>query len=450
MKIHSARRSLAGWFLAVAAGLLAAGCGGGGGGTSTGQFQGGVPIIGSPNTVFAGVPSQISVTGGRRPYTLTFSEPSLVGVNNPVVLDGGGSGALVFDFVAANPSVIDTGLPPNSLPVRTVNISLRDAQGQVATAEFKVGQNFLLGYGISLSSNCPVVGSATEGPPACAGGETVVRLVSTTNGNLYGNRPVRFEVVRGPFSFVQLPEATVTGNSYTTVTDHAGIATAILRVDRGVSGQFAVLRVVDVATGVFVNEVFPVSSASATALTALPSEFTFTGANNTVCGTGTGQFEVMDGVSPYTALSSDPNVVVTPTSTGANPAVFTITANNQGACVDATIVVTDAQGGRVTVHVTTAKGKDPLPTAPPIVVQPASLTLACGTSGSVTVVGGNGGYIINSTHPRVTGAVSGNTLPITRLAGDAVTASFPTTATISITDGATTAKVDVTVPANCP
>lgn len=450
MKIHSARRSLAGWFLAVAAGLLAAGCGGGGGGTSSGQFQGGLPII-SPDgaTFYAGVPSSISVTGGRRPYTITFSEPSLVGVPNPVVLDGGSTGALTFNFVPANPAVIDTGLPPGALPVRTVNVALRDAGGQTAAASFKVGQNFLLGYGISLTSNCPIPGSATVGPPACAGGETVVRLVSVTNGNLYGDRPVRFEVVRGPFGFVQLPEGTVVGNSYTTITDHAGIATAIFRVDRGVSGQFAVLRVIDVATGAFINEVFPVTAASQTALTALPDSFTFTGANNTVCGTGTGQFEVMDGLPPYTAISSSPSITVTPTSTGDNPAIFTITANNSSACVDATIVVTDASGGRVTVKVSTVKGATAIPTPPAISVSPTSITLACGTSGSVSVVGGSGGYILNSTHPRVTAVASGNTITITRLAGDPAT-SFPTTGTVSVTDGATTAKVDLAVPANCP
>src|SRR4029079_16788310 len=135
-----------------------------------------------------------------------------------------------------------------------------------------------------------------------------------------------------------------------------------------------------------------------------------------VCGTGTAQFLVFDGVAPYSAISSSPHITVTPSSTGANPAVFTVTANNPNVCVTgATIVVTDAAGGRTTVTVATAEGSTQ-PTPPPaLTVSPTAITRVSATSGSVSIVGGTGGYFATSTHPRVTAVVSGNTLTITRL-----------------------------------
>lgn len=447
MNIQSALRSLAGLLLAMAAGFIVAACGGGGASQSTGSAQGGIPIM-QPNgaTFYAGVPNTITITGGRRPYTLTSSEPSLMPV--PQTVNGGS-----FEVIPANPGVIDTGLPPDALPVRTVNLTLRDASGQTAAMSVKVAVNFLTGYGVSFKSNCPSAGAAANAPAACAGGETVVSIIDTTNGNLHGNRPVRFEVIRGPLSFVQLPNTTVVGNTYTTTTDHAGAAFAILRVNANVPSQVGVIRVVDVATGAYVDFVIPISaSGPQSTLTAIPDKFTFTGALSTVCGTGSGDFLVFGGQPPYTAFSSDPNIRVTPSSTSANPGQFTVTATNPNVCVTgATIVVTDATGARATVTVDTAKGTtDPTP-PPPLTVAPTSITLACGTSGSVTVVGGvSGGYFVNSTHPRVTAVVSGNTITITRLSGDAAGQSFPTTASISVSDGRTIVPVGVTVPANCP
>ncbi|HET7402086.1 MAG TPA: hypothetical protein VFJ62_09905, partial [Usitatibacter sp.] len=150
-------------------------------------------------------------------------------------------------------------------------------------------------------------------------------------------------------------------------------------------------------------------------------------------------------------VSSDPNIRVSPTTTSANPGVFTITAFNNSVCITgAQVIVTDSQGGRATVTVNTAAGSTAPATPPPLQVNPTSITLACGTSGSVTAVGGNGSFIVNSTHPRVTAVASGNTISITRLAADPPGSSFPTTGAVSISDGTTIQSVTLTVPAFCP
>jgi hypothetical protein len=445
VKIHSAFRSLAGGLLATAAAFIVASCGGGGATVGTGPIQGGVPSIQPTGaTFYAGVPSTISITGGRRPYTLTSSEPTVLSL--PLTLD-----ANSIEVIPTNPGVVDTGLQPGDLPVRTVNISARDSNGNTTTASIKVGQNFLTGYGVSFSSNCPTVSGSTTAPDACANGQTVVTLHSVTNGSLYGNRAVRFQVNKGPFSFVPLLGQTIDSNGIlTTTTDHSGTALATLHVNAGVSGQFGVLRVIDAATGVYVDEVFPISAAGPqTTLTAVPNTFTFTGPLQGICGTGSGSFMVFDGTAPYTAFSSDANVQVTPTSTTANPGTFTVTASNSQVCVSgATIVITDAVGSRTTVTVNTAQGTATIPAPSAITVAPSSITLVCGTSGSVSVVGGTGAYFTNSTHPRVTAIVSGNTVTITRLTGDTI--NYPTGGDISVTDGLSTATVSLTVPAFCP
>jgi len=89
------------------------------------------------------------------------------------------------------------------------------------------------------------------------------------------------------------------------------------------------------------------------------------------------------------------------------------------------------------------------PAATPITVAPATMTLTCGGSGAATVVGGSGTYSASSSSARVTAAVAGNTVTITRLNGDGATV-FPTSAVVTVTDGASVGSVTVTVPANCP
>lgn len=444
MNIQSVRRSLASGLLAAVTGFLVASCGGGGASTDT-PNAGGVPSIGpAAATFYAGVPGQFVISNGRAPFTLTSSEPSLLKL--PVQ-----TSSRTVDFVPANPGVVDANLQPGELPVRTVNVSIRDANGTPGTTiQVKVGQNFLTGYTVAFNSNCPAPTGQTA-PAACSGGETVVTLRSVTNGNIYGGRAVRFEVIKGPFQWEQFQDRTVLANTVTTTTDHEGVASAIFRVNANTSSQIAVLRVVDVATGVYVDQVFPISGNGArSTLTAIPNQFTFTGPLTGICGTGTASFMVFDGVPPYTAFSSDPNLGVSPNSTNANPAVFNINAPNSSVCMaSATIVVTDSTGARTTVTVTTAQGTGTIPAPSGITVAPTSMTLVCGTSGSVSVVGGTGSYFVNSTHPRITALVSGNTVTITRLTGDGATA-YPSGGTISITDGLSTATVDVTVPSNCP
>ena len=440
MKFQSLRSSLLGSAFALLAAFLVGSCGGGG--ASSPGPQGGPPQN-QPSTspISAGVEYTITIAGGRPPYTLSSSEPSLLAV--PAVLDGH-----FFKVIPNNPGVIDNSLPPGALPVRTVTITMRDSVGSTAaTSGLQVGQNFFTGYGVFYSSNC-AAGAAGAVPQACAGGETAVTISAVINGNRFGNRTYQLEILRGPFFWVH-PNGQIAGNTITVTTDHEGTANAIFRVNNLVQTQIGVYRITDVATGTSVEQIFTIDGIDiATELEILPNEFTFTGAFSDRCGTGSADFLVFDGAPPYTAVSSFPEITITARTPDSQPGRFTLTVSNPFICLDdATIVVTDSNNARGTVTVTTEPGsEDPPP--PALSVTPGSITLSCGQSGSVSVIGGADTISVSSADPALTATVAGRTVTVTRTG--ALPATPPDiTGTITITDGATGITLSVIHPTAC-
>jgi hypothetical protein len=432
--------SLAGALFAMAAAAVLSSCGGGGASGDTGNLGGAIQISPAVGTVYAGVPFNFQITGGRKPYSLTSSEPGLLPV--PSSIDSNS-----LDVVAANPGVIDTGLAPGDLPVRTVNITVRSGDGQGTSAVMKVAQNFLTGYGVVFTPiTCPIAN--TNDAQACAGGESAVRFSAVFNGNLHGNQQFRLDVIKGPFQFV-FPQGG-TGGSVVVQSDHTGEVNAIIQSTAGVRTQLAVLRVTEVATGVNADFVFTITGTSNNGvLTAIPSSITFTGNLTTDCGIGSSSFFVFDGSPPFTALSSDPNITVNSTS-NSNPGSFTVNVSgNSPPCHSGTVIVTDSGGARASVDVKSVVGSGAAPTPPTFAVAPTSITLGCAESGSVSAVGGSGSYSTTSTSSQVTAVVSGNTVTITR-AGPAGTGLGTMTSTVAVTDGAAIKTVDVTSPATCP
>lgn len=433
---------------AVTVSLLVAACGGGGAAVNPNESG---PFLVSPAqaTFYAGVPATITISGGRKPYAVSSSEPGVLPVPN--IVDGH-----TFEVVPNNPGVVDSGLDANALQVRTVILTFRDSTGLNQSASIKVAQNFLTGYRLVFTaSTCPAPAATATAVAItpCSGGDTAVQMLATFDGARHGNEAFRLEVVRGQFAFYTPDSSTsVISNTVTVTSDHEGKITAVIRVPSGVPPQIAIIRVVHIASGSSTEQVFTISGAVSTplVLTAIPATFTFTAADSTSCGSGSGDFFVFDGRPPYSAVSSNSAVGVTPTSTSAQPGRFTVTVGNGAACPNAApVIVTDSQGNRVTVTVTSVRGPAATP-PPPMAVAPSSITLACGTSGSVSVVGGTGSYSVTSSHPQVNATVAGRTITITRVSPDPVGSSFPTTASISVTDGSTVQVVTATVPSTCP
>ncbi|MEO5693678.1 MAG: hypothetical protein ABIQ72_11180 [Usitatibacter sp.] len=388
----------------------------------------------------------MNVQGGRRPYRLISSQPGILPV--PAEINEAS-----FTVIPNNPGVIDTGIAVNELPVRSVIISVTDQTNGFNTATIQVAQNFLTSYGVFYTSTCPA--GAASAAAACAGGETAVRIEANFNGALIGNRQFRLDILRGPEQWVFNPGGAIIGNSVTVTTDHQGKTSAIFRVPPGTPTQIGVFRVTDVATGVSTEQVFVIEALPTTSqkLTILPDAFTFTGPDTASCGTGSGDILVFDGVPPYTATSAFGSVTVSPPTSTTQPGRFTLTAGSPQICLtDATIVVTDANGARGTVKISTKPGTaDPPPT--PLRAIPSTITLSCGESANVLVAGGDGTAVINanSTDPDITAiGGTGRTVQITRNAVPGPTPSATVvTSTVTVTDGTSTAVISVRNPTNC-
>jgi len=434
--------SLAGGLLALATSLLLTSCGGGGA-QGNPAVTGTLLITPSVGTIYAGVPFTFQVLGGRKPYAISSSEPSLLSVPSQINSNS-------FDVVAANPGVIDVGQQPGQLPSRTVNVTVRSGDGQTATAKMDVGQNFLTGYGVSISPiTCPINLPPGTTVSACAGGEAAVQFSATFAGNLFGDRPFRLEVLKGQFQFV-FPQSGVLGNTVTTNSDHNGRVLATIQINGGIATQIGVIRVSDVATGVYADHAFVIQGTAGNgALTAIPDTITFTGNLNTDCGVGTSGILVFDGVPPYNIFSSDPSITVTPAQSTSNPGNFTVQMiSNTPPCHSGTGVVTDSTGARATIAVSSKAGAGAPPAPPALAVAPDTITLDCGLSGSVTVVGGSGSYSANSSSANVTATVSGGTVSIKRL-GVAPPLAANVDTSVSITDGSSVVSVTVSSPATC-
>lgn len=445
MKFHSLRTSLIGCAFALFAAVMLGSCGGGG---ASGTNQGGnLVLLPQSGTFFAGMPATMTVVGGRRPYRIVSSEPGILPVPSEV---NGNS----FTVIPNNPGVIDSGITEGQLPLRTILVSVTDAENGFQQSEIRVAQNFLTGYGLNFISNCPLPSGSQLPPQACAGGETTVRVEANFNGSLIGFRTYRLETVRGPITWLH-PDNT-TGNSVTVTTDHEGKTFAVFRVNNNIESQVAIIRLVDVATGVSTEHVVPVvGNQLASELEIIPDEFTFTGPNTAACGTGSAGFLVFDGQPPYTAFSSFAQVTVTPTQSNDQPGRFQFSVNDPNTCLsNATIVVTDARNIRGTVTITTEPGTaDPPP--PPLRAIPSTITLTCAIlSGSTLIAGGadpTAPVTSSESDPNLS-TVDGPrnvTVTFTPPSGGVTASGGTVTTPVSVTDGAQVIVVSVRHPADC-
>jgi hypothetical protein len=422
--------------LAAIAFALVTSCGGGGAKTNP-ALGGTLQLLPTAATFYAGVVYTISVQGGKPPYIFTSSEPSLL----PLPAE---TNSNTFQVVGANPSTIDAGLPANALPVKTVNLTVRDSSGQVATSTIQVGRNFLTGYQLNFTATtCTTsTGAAAATITPCAGGDTTAEVFSDFAGNLVGDAQFTFDVVTGTMGFVNPIGSNTVTQSFTTTSDHQGNVLAIIRVPAGTPTQIGVIRVTHVASGVSTNYAFTIIGAVTGPLAAVPSTFTFTGANSSICGSGAGSFLVTGGSPPYSATSSNPNISVTATDPAAGR--FTINVGpSSPPCASGSIVVTDSGNHTpVSVTVTTTAGSAAAPT--PLAVTPTSTgTITCGSSASVVATGGSGTYQAASSGSGVSATVAGNIITITSNSPGVPAGNANGDRTVTVTDGASNVTVSV-------
>lgn len=446
-------------FTAVALGataLVLSSCGGGG--TQGDPLKAGSLALQPPAANFYALnPATIQIAGGRAPYNISASEPTLVPSN--FQLNGN-----TWTFTPNQPGVVDAGQDPNEVPSRSVTVTVRDANGDQTTGTYKILQNFLVGYGLSISTTTtcgtPAAGGGAGGgsattttTEACAGSDSLVSLIPVTNGLRFAGKQMRLSVNYGPFAFIQDgPPDGITGPSYTRNADSTGLVTARIRVLPNATTQYAQFKLTDVATGAFRDVTFTVKNAAPETLSVLPSDLTFTGSSTAQCGFGTASLFPTGGKSPYRAVATNSTILLSPSQVVAGDA-FNLTVGASTTCITASVIVSDAEGKTATVTLKTEAGT----TAPvlPMTANPSSIAClpdAGANQAQVIISGGNTNKVIAVSSPTLLtlNSATGTGTFVLNITGNPGGGPTLQNVTVTVSDGATSVPITVGRKATCP
>ena len=430
-------RTLARAAAAFAAALTLASCGGGGVSPSPNVPDQGLIVVlpsssvAAPVVVYSGLPTTFSVTGGNGSY--------IVASNNQAVIASPGSVVGSSFTIVPLPVIVDT----------TVTLSIRDtAEAPAVTAVVTVRPG-------TINNNITITPSSTQDascePAICSGGDAEVKVTLSQGGIPLPARGVRFDVVSGNFNFItSVPgQPELVAATRTVTTDETGIARTRLRVTAGAPNQTALLQVTDLGTGAHRQASFVIAQYNGNdpAFFTLPAAITLTGPNNSTCSNGALDVAVFGGTPPYTIVGSSTAFSVTPTFIAASGGKFTVSFLSTARCVEnLPVAVTDASGRTLTVSVTNQLGT----TAPAITLSPTQITgLGCGQSASMVIIGGTEPFSASSSD----GLLLVIPPAVRTVTMNAITSgAFPTygvrTATVTVTDGATSASAPVSF--SCP
>ena len=373
---------------ALAGALALTGCGGGNGAPNNMFATGGVAtplaVLPATATVFSGVPSTLTITGGAGPFTAFSNNSAVLPVTQEV---SGTSIPLLGASVAAD---------------ETVQITIRDANGQTVTVPVTVKPSLLLPASITITGN-PVCGGS--GAQLCSGQDgTATVTVTGIGGASIAGRQVRFDVVLGTYSLLAT-NAGVPAQSVTVTTDQNGLAAATIRVPVNAATQFATIRATDVATGSNVLGQFTIAQFinGNSVLSVIPTSVTtFLGPDPSHCASGgTATFYVFGGTPPYTVQTNFPTAVIfTGTPVLVSGGGFSISPTGQ-CFTGLTFAIKDSAGRTLLTPPTVDNVFGTTPTTPPpaLVINPASysatgtVTAPCANkSFSFIVSGGTGTY----------------------------------------------------------
>ena len=144
-------------------------------------------ILPATATLFSGMPTTFTITGGTGAYIVSSSNQAVVPVS------GTSNGNLV---IAPNPVLADT----------TVTLTVRDTGTNApVTATLTVKPN-------TVNNSITITPTATQGgscaPAVCSGGDAEVTATISQGGIPLAARGVRLEVVSGSFRFIVNPPNT--------------------------------------------------------------------------------------------------------------------------------------------------------------------------------------------------------------------------------------------------
>lgn len=422
------------YFGAVLLLALLSACGGGGGspGTSSGGSTVTTPLFTSAPAALilsgGATSSSYSIGGGLAPYTVSPDSPSLLSVSFAesaftitAAAGNGGSGAVVVtDSKGTKLSVavtVSSNFFTDASPLTTLSIGATNfitvfggVPFAAPAAAYVVNVSNPQVVRVALSGNRLSVtgltkGSATVGISDSRGTITTLQFTVPAPSAVYTDAPSLLSIASGTvntytvFGGVQLTGGSASyslNNSDPTVVN-ARFAGSTLTVG-GLSSGNATLVISDSAGA---------SATISVTVTAQGDLRTTAPASLTLAADGLpNTYGIAGGDAPYTALS-DNQLLVTVATSGANGATLTITAK------------TGADGGKVNVSVTDAKGKQvsiqvtvPAPAAL-FTTAPSPLAIAGGGTTIFAVFGGSPPYKVVNTNPAVVaGSVAGSALSI--------------------------------------
>lgn len=432
-------RSVAVWlqrlagFLSLAGVLTLSACGGGSGAPATvlNPTPPGPPpalsVLPAVTTVFTGVPSVLTISGGVPPYRAFSSNGTVLPVSQTVA---GAAVVLLASDVASDTAV---------------DVTIQDSANQTTKAAVTVRPATLFNT-FTVTPNRPECGASA----ICSGQTgTAAIVVQGPGGGTAPGRQIRFDVVSGPFGIVTNNPGQPTAASLTVVSDAAGVAQVIVVANVDAPTQPAQLRATDLTSDQQRTAQFLIiqNTNGSTILTIIPNTATITGAFKNECSIGARvDYFIYGGTPPYRVTSSFPDAVaiVNPTVLASGQFFEAVT---NGTCVSpVTFSVLDATGRQTTATLNNVAGTADRPTPPapkPLSIAPGAVPVASCAGATVTylVTGGTGGYtavVSPRTGTGPTAAASGNTITVTNIPAGAGTYN------VAVTDNSGTPPVNAT------
>ena len=440
-------RGIAVLFAGLMVGLLNS-CGSGA--VSAPDPAAGTALAVSPGTadVFPDVPVTFTVTGGTPAYS-AFS-------SNSVALPITATVAGATFTVVANSVTADTA----------VDITVRDAANKSTTAKANVRPAVLN----NVVTFLPVGPTGTGcGSGLCSGGDAQVTVKAVLNGVVLRARPIRFDAYSGNFQIVT-PGTGVLVSTLVVNTDERGEAVVRITAAPAAATQTATIQSTDTISGLSRRYNFNIiqQTSGAGILSILPAgSVTITGLKGAPgqigsCPNGARvDYYVYGGTPPYSVASPAPAFATpfsTPVATSGGSFGVLVTG-----CGTVAMLVTDASGRVIeSPQIIAERGADNSATSIPLTIVPPTMTIGCGQSASVSLIG-SGTFISSVTtpgaSPNFTVSPTSGPLPATVTFTRTNIGTVPTSIIINFVSGTTIVPFAVTVqtgtstpltPGSCP
>lgn len=380
---------------------------------------------------YSGNPVTLTISGGTIPYTVTST-------NTAVIAPSFDGTTIVFD---ASNVAEDTA----------VDLEVRDANNALATATITVKPS-VISNSLTVTPDPATPGVGCD-PAVCSGLTALVTVQLKNMITPLVNRSVRFDVVQGDYQFITDSNATTFANTITAATDQNGYAHVRLKANVNAPTQYAILKVTDEVGGSVLQTTFTIAQYTdgAGILSVVPDTHTITAYYEGTCSSGARvDYLIYGGTPPYTVTSTSTGIAtVSPSTVLTNGGGFTATTQNAFCPGTATFSIRDATGRLITATLENKAGEEavPTPVTVDLFVTASTLTVAAGSTRTVTIGGGSAPYHVSSNNISIATA----SVPVTTSeAGIALTITGVAagSTTVTVTDSKGEAKtISVTVTA---